>query len=71
MSSALSRIAERLPGKTFVHLVALQYRILEPELRQLEYFVPRAKTPVMSARGGALELVVSPRVEAFEPNASI
>lgn len=71
----LHMIAERIPRSVFVRLIALYFLLLEPELRELKQFVPRGKTAIdVGTWWGPwswwLARVV-PRVEAFEPNASI
>jgi FkbM family methyltransferase len=75
MSSLISKLAERLPRKAFVRLIALQYPIFEPELRCLEHFVPPDKVAVdVGTWWGPWTVRLAqraPRVEAFEPNSSI
>jgi FkbM family methyltransferase len=75
MSPVVSKLAERLPRKLFVRLVALQYPLFEPELRRLNEFVPKSKVAVdVGTWWGPWSWWLArrvPRVEAFEPNAAI
>jgi FkbM family methyltransferase len=75
MGTVLSQMASRLPRKSFVRLVAYQYLIFEPELRHLALFVPSDRTAVdVGTWWGPWSWWLArrvPRVEAFEPNASI
>jgi FkbM family methyltransferase len=75
MSSVVSKVAERLPRKLFVRLVALQYPLFEPELRCLHQFVPDDKVAIdIGTWWGPWSWWLArraPRVEAFEPNGSI
>lgn len=71
----LSLIAERVPTKLFVRLIALQYRMFEPELRQLERFVPEGKAAVdVGVWWGPWSWWLARRaskVYAFEPHSGI
>lgn len=75
MSAVVSRLAERLPRKLFVWLVALQYPLFESELRHLHEFVPEDRIAIdVGTWWGPWSWWLArrvPRVEAFEPNLSI
>ena len=75
MGSVLSKVASYLPPKTFVRLVALQYQLFEPELRHVSRFVPSDRIAIdVGTWWGPWSWWLAtrvPRVEAFEPNASI
>jgi len=75
VTKAISKLAAHVPRKAFVRLVAMQYLLLEPELRELDRFVPDDKTAIdVGTWWGPWSYWLSrrvPRVEAFEPNASI
>jgi FkbM family methyltransferase len=68
-------VAERLPRTLFVRVVAQVYRVFEPELRELDQFVPPGKTAIdVGTWWGPWSwwlAKMSPRVESFEPNESI
>jgi FkbM family methyltransferase len=71
----LSLVAERVPPHIFVRIVALQYWLMEPELRQLDAFVPRGKDAVdVGTWWGPWSVWLArrvPQVHAFEPNKTI
>lgn len=75
MGSVISGVASHLPPKTFVRLVALQYLMFEPELRHMSSFVPPDRMAIdVGTWWGPWSWWLAkrvPRVEAFEPNASI
>jgi FkbM family methyltransferase len=75
MSRLMPRVAKLLPPRAFVHLLAWQYALLEPELRHLDDFVPRHKIAVdVGTWWGPWSIHLArrvPRVEAFEPNGAI
>jgi FkbM family methyltransferase len=75
MGTVLSQMASHLPRRAFVRLVAYQYLMFEPELRHLALFVPSDRTAVdVGTWWGPWSWWLArrvPRVEAFEPNASI
>ena len=70
-----SKVMSRVPARMLVPYIAWQYQLYEPELGRIEEFVP--------AHRGAVDAGVwwgpwtwrlatwAPRVEAFEPNASL
>lgn len=71
----LSLVAERMPPQIFVRIVALQYWLMEPELRHLDAFVPSGKNAVdVGTWWGPWSLWLArrvPHVHAFEPNRTI
>ena len=71
----LSLLAELLPPQVFVRLVALQYRYFEPELRQIDSFVPAGRTAIdVGVWWGPWSWWLARRaceVHAFEPNKAI
>jgi FkbM family methyltransferase len=75
MGSVISQVASHLPRKTFVRLVALQYRVFEPELRHIAAFVPPDRMAIdVGTWWGPWSWWLAKRVrrvEAFEPNASV
>lgn len=75
MTGLISSMAERMPRKLFVRLVAYQYRLFEPELGEISRFVPEDKTAIdVGTWWGPWSWWLSRRarrVESFEPNAAI
>jgi FkbM family methyltransferase len=73
--SVLSRVATTLPDKSFVRLVAWQYRFFEPELRHLRHLVPPYRTALdVGAWWGPWTWWLARRarlVHAFEPNVDV
>jgi FkbM family methyltransferase len=75
MKDLLAAAAERLPRRVFVRVVAHVYRLFEPELRQLDHFVPPGKMAIdVGTWWGPWSWWLArtvPRVESFEPNGPI
>jgi FkbM family methyltransferase len=75
MSGVIPTVAERVPRTLFVRVVAHLYRLFEPELRQLDHFVPPGKTAIdVGTWWGPWSWWLArqvPRVESFEPNTPI
>lgn len=73
--SALSLVARTMPSRLFVPMMAMQYRLCEPELRRLDDFVPANRGAVdIGAWWGPWSWWLArrcPRVHAFEPNNAI
>src|SRR5271157_2661605 len=75
MAHTLSRVAAHIPRKVLVRLVAFHFKMLEPELRKLDHFVPPARVAIdVGTWWGPWSWWLSkrvPHVEGFEPNTSI
>ncbi|HEX4218856.1 MAG TPA: FkbM family methyltransferase [Acidimicrobiales bacterium] len=71
----LSLLAELVPPGLFIRIVAFQYRFFEPELRQLNTFVPPGRTAIdVGTWWGPWSWWLAKRastVQAFEPNQQI
>ncbi|MGO9185350.1 FkbM family methyltransferase [Mycobacterium sp.] len=75
MAKIVSRLAEHIPTRMFVRVVALQYRLFEPEIGHLKSFVPADKMAIdVGTWWGPWSWWLArrvPHVEAFEPNRAI
>lgn len=75
MKGVIPTVAEHVPRTMFVRVIAHLYRLFEPELRELDHFVPPGKTAIdVGTWWGPWSWWLSrtvPRVESFEPNESI
>jgi FkbM family methyltransferase len=71
----LSRLAGAVPDRTFVRVLAWQYRLAEPELRHLRELVPPGRPTIdVGAWWGPWSWWLArraPSVHAFEPNPMI